>query len=210
MLVAPTKFITGIIAGLLLLLLSSCKTQDPIRVGFVAGLTGANAALKEVKTLNPDCIFVIASAFDTALIAQQARLEDIHTQLLATNWALTEDLIENGGTTVDGIKTVVAHDENNTTAEYIEFEKKFKERYTRKPTFAAGYGYEAMLVLADALQKTNGEKNGLAEALLQTKDFTGVNGKISFDKNGDILRTLYLIEVREGKFVTTAGFPAAP
>jgi len=164
--------------------------------------------LTDLKNLDPDGIFIVASAFDTALIAQQARLVGVDSQLLATNWALTDDLIENGGTAVDGIVTVVAHDENSLEPAYRDFEKRFVERFSRKPTFAAGYGYEAALVLTEALRKTDGRREGLAGALLETRDFQGVNGRISLDPYGDVSRTLYMISVRDGKFVTEKVFPA--
>lgn len=164
-------------------------------------------ALEYLKSLNPDGIFIIASAFDTALIAQQADLIGLDVQLLTSNWALTDDLIENGGLAVDGIVTVVAHDESNQTPEYLDFSRRYQERFGRSPTFAAGYGFESILTLAAALEKTNGGKDGLTKALLQTNNFTGVNGNISFDKYGDVQRTLYLITVRDGKFFTAKKFP---
>ncbi|HKJ37616.1 MAG TPA: ABC transporter substrate-binding protein [Anaerolineales bacterium] len=158
--------------------------------------------LNDLKEQDPDGICVIASAVDTALIVQQARLEELDVQFLTSNWALTEDLIENGGRAVDGIITVVAHDETNRSPEYLDFSDGFQSRYGRQPTFAAGYGYEAVLVLVNALNITNGEKDGLANALLQTNDLPGVNGNISFDAYGDVVRTLYLVAVRDGQFVT--------
>ncbi len=162
--------------------------------------------LAALESNQPDSILIIASAVDTALITQQARLEGLNVQFLTSNWALTQDLMQNGGRTVDGIITVVAHDENDQTPEHANFANRFEERYGRSPTFAAGYGYESVLVMANALQATGGEQNGLADALLSIHDLTGVNGSISFDPYGDVLRTLYLISVRDGQFVTEATF----
>lgn len=159
-------------------------------------------ALAKLKEQQLDSLCVIASAVDTALIAQQARLEGLDVQILTSNWALTEDLIENGGRAVDDIITVVAHDETNRSPEYLDFSARFEERFKREPTFAAGYGYESVLVLARALKETDGGMDGLADALLRTNNLKGVNGNISFDKYGDVLRTLYLIAVRDGKFMT--------
>jgi branched-chain amino acid transport system substrate-binding protein len=162
--------------------------------------------LSDLKKLQPDAICIIASAVDTALIAQQSRLEGIDVQLLTSNWALTDDLIENGGRTVDGILTVVAHDETNRSPEYLDFSRQFQSRFGRQPTFAAGYGFESVFVLANAFEMTDGKTEGIKNALLQTKDLPGVNGHISFDPYGDVLRTLYLIGVEDGQFVTQKAF----
>lgn len=136
------------------------------------------------------------------MIAQQVRLLDLDVQLLTSNWALTEDLIENGGIAVDGIIAVVANDQNNQSPLYLEFSGRFRERFGREPTFAAGYGYEAVLVLVNALEMTGGDEHQLADALLKTKDLPGVDGNISFDPFGDVIRTLYLMAVQDGMFVT--------
>ena len=164
--------------------------------------------LADLKPASPDGIFIIASAFDTALIAQRVRLEGMDLQLLGTNWSLTDDLIQNGGSAVDGIITVVSHDENSQLPAYLAFAERFNERFGRAPTFAAGYGYESAMLLANALKDTGGTADGLKTALLATKNFPGVFGNISFDQYGDVQRTLYLIAVRDGRFVTEESFPS--
>lgn len=158
--------------------------------------------LQEAQAAGADGIFVIASAVDTALLAQQARLINFDVQILATNWSFTDDLIQNGGQAVENITTVVSHDENNRSPEYVAFQQQFIERFGRTPTFSAGYGYEAVVVLAEALQKTNGEKEGLSNALLEINNFSGIHGKITFDPYGDVKRTLYLITIHDGEMKT--------
>jgi branched-chain amino acid transport system substrate-binding protein len=165
------------------------------------------SVLEGLKGLHPEGILIIASASDTALIAQQIRLCGCDAQLLTSNWALTKDLLENGGTAVDGIVAVATYNENNHSQEYLEFSSRFQERFGRAPSFSAGYGYEAMLVLADALKKTNGFRKELKQALLKTDGFRGVFGDISLDQYGDARRSLYLVAIRNGQFVTEKSFP---
>ncbi|GAB4538735.1 MAG: ABC transporter substrate-binding protein [Anaerolineales bacterium] len=164
--------------------------------------------LRHAQEAQADTVFLAASAYDAALIAQQAEVIGFHPQFLVTNWALTDDFIENGGEAVDGALAVVSHDENNLSPVYQDFQARFIERFGRKPTFAAGYGYEAMMVLAQALRQTDGQAEGLQDALLHIQGFSGVHGEISFDEFGDVSRTLYLMTVREGRFLTQQAFPA--
>jgi len=147
---------------------------------------------------------------DTALIAQQANLVGLDTQLLTSNWAFTDDLLQNGGRAVEGILAVVSNDVNNQSPEYLDFVSRFQERFKREPTFAAGYGYEAITVLAEALAKTDGRADALGETLLEIRNFSGIHGDIQFDRFGDVERTLYMIAVRNGKFETrqTIGIPS--
>lgn len=155
--------------------------------------------LREAQAAGTDGIFMLASAVDTALLAQQARLINLNVQILTSNWAFTDQLIQNGGQAVENILTVVSHDESNKSPTYLAFKDAFTERFGHTPTFAAGYGYEAVIVLANALEKTNGNKIGLADALLETKNFAGIHGAITLNEFGDVERTLYLITVKNGE-----------
>lgn len=170
------------------------------------------AMLAQIETLSPEALFIVAPAIDTALIVQQARLAGFENPILISNWALTADLIQNGGQAVEGVFAITSHDENNQSAKYLEFKQRFQERYGRQPTFGAGYGYETALILAEALKKTKGQSEGLYEALLETKDFPGIYDTLTLDPYGDVIRTVYLVTVKNGQFVTLAslGLPDNP
>jgi branched-chain amino acid transport system substrate-binding protein len=64
--------------------------------------------------------------------------------------------------------------------------KLYKENYKKEPTSYALYSWEAMEVTLQAINKV-GEKDRekIRTAIAQTKDFNGLNGKWSFDANGD-------------------------
>ena len=170
------------------------------------------AMLAQAKSLSPDSIFIVAPAIDTALIAQQARLLGFEIPILVSNWSLTADLIQNGGQAVEGVLAITTHPENNQSPKYVEFKQRFQDRYGRQPTFGAGYGYETALILAAALEKTKGQPEGLREALLETKDFSGIYDRLTLDAYGDVIRTVYLVTVQNGQFVTLAslGLPDNP
>jgi branched-chain amino acid transport system substrate-binding protein len=168
--------------------------------------------LAETEALSPEAIFIVAPAIDTALIAQQTRLMGLENPILISNWALTTDLIQNGGQAVEGVLAITSHDENNQSPKNLEFIKRFQERYGRQPTFGAGYGYETALILAAALEKAKGQPKGLREALLETKDFYGIYNYLTLDEFGDVIRTVYLVTVKNGQFVTLSalGLPDNP
>jgi branched-chain amino acid transport system substrate-binding protein len=170
------------------------------------------AMLAHALDVSPEAIFIVAPAIDTALIVQQARLMGFENPILISNWALTADLIQNGGQAVEGVLAITSHDETNYTPEYLDFKERFQARYGRQPTFGAGYGYETALILAAALEKTKGQPDGLREALLETKDFPGIYDRLTLDPYGDVIRTVYLVTVENGQFVTLAslGLPDNP
>ncbi len=187
--------------------------------GQVAGETSFSSSeetdfallIAELQPTGAEALLIIASALDTALIAQQTRINDWQTTLFASGWAQTEALIQNGGQAVEGIKIVMNYDSNSLKPAFLDFQTRYQERFGRPPTFAAAQAYEAVLVLANALEKTNGQAEGLTESLLAIKNLPGLTGNISLDEYGDVIRTQFLITIQDGQFMTLSTIePATP
>lgn len=146
-------------------------------------------------------LLIMASDIDTALIAQRARLMGWQVPMFTSAWAQTETLINNGGQSVEEMKLEQAYDLTSQSSAFIDFKSRYKARFGTDPSFGAAYSYEAALVLTEALKKTNGNKNGLKQALLEIHDFKGLMDTFSFDRFGDVERPWYLSTIRNGKFV---------
>ena len=61
-------------------------------------------------------------------------------------------------------------------------------------------GYNAGLILADALKRANGgDGAALAKAIEATKELPVASGKITFDANHDPVMAALIIDFKEGK-----------
>lgn len=165
--------------------------------------------LAKLQESKPEGLLIIASDVDTALIAQRAKLIDKKISLFTSAWAQTETLISNGGQAVEGMEIEEAYNITNQSERFTEFRTKYKARFGNEATFGSAYSYEATLILAEALKRTNGSKDGLKQSLLETRDFTGLIDKISIDKFGDVERSYYISIINEGKFKIIHEFTSA-
>jgi branched-chain amino acid transport system substrate-binding protein len=88
---------------------------------------------------------------------------------------------------------------------------KFKSTMKRDPTNYAITSYNAVLVIADAVERTASSgkpltRTALRDAIQATK-LSSIQGPIAFDANGDILtRTVSIYQWRDGeiKYVSVA------
>src|SRR5215472_2261391 len=72
------------------------------------------------------------------------------------------------------------------TGKGAEIYKQYKERYKIEPTSYALYSWEAGQVVIDAIKRADAkDREKIRAAIAATKDFDGLNGKWSFDANGD-------------------------
>ena len=88
------------------------------------------------------------------------------------------------------------------TGKGAEFVAEYRKAFNAEPEAYAAYGYEAASVVLDAIAraKTN-DRAAITAAVAQTRDFHGVLGTWSFDRNGDT--TLKLASgntVKNGQF----------
>lgn len=155
--------------------------------------------LLKLQQNNMQGLLIIGSDIDTALIAQRAKLMDSKIKLFGSDWAETQTLISDGGNAIEGIEFEEAYNLDSQTSNFIKFKSNYKSRFGVEPSFGASYGYESMLVLADALKRNNCNKDGLKQALLETHDFNGLMDTFSFDEFGDVQRPYYITKVRNGK-----------
>jgi branched-chain amino acid transport system substrate-binding protein len=175
---------------------------DVIPIAFESGpAVESGAIIGEALGRRPDAIVLITNAFDAARFAQKIRDSDSRILLFATQWASTGRLIEFGGKAVEGIVLHNYFDLDSKAPELQRLRQKYVERFHRDPDFAVVAAYDATKAVLEGLaRRTAGQS--LAEALLTRGPFTGAEGGISFNSNGDSRRVPHVTVVRDGHFVS--------
>jgi branched-chain amino acid transport system substrate-binding protein len=89
--------------------------------------------------------------------------------------------------------TVATLDPDSYPPEGREFFQQYEQEYgDATPDPYAIYGYEAMRLVLDAIERAgSGEKQAIVEALFATRDRQSVLGTYSIDENGDTTLTTY-------------------
>jgi branched-chain amino acid transport system substrate-binding protein len=152
-----------------------------------------------------DGLLFITGAVDTAFLARQLYKRDIEIPMFACGWAMTEELIAHGGPGVEGL--IISHQFNPQSKKksYLHFKEAYREAYDEEPTFAAAYGYEAVRVLAEALEH-NPDPDQLKQTLLEIRRFEGLQHPILFDRFGDVHRERFLLQIKNGKYTPVEPF----
>jgi branched-chain amino acid transport system substrate-binding protein len=144
-----------------------------------------HAQLTQIKSANPEAIYVPGYYTEVGTIARQARELGIPS---------TVPLMGGDGWDSPRLWPVVQ-----------KFVKDYKERYKQTPDALAALGYDAAKILADAMQRagsTDGPK--VRDALAATKDFQGVTGKITINSDRNAVKPAVVLKVENGKYVYAA------
>lgn len=125
---------------------------------------------RELLSVEPDGVLIIANSMDSALLCQQIRKLDADIPITLSDWGATERLVELGGKAVEGCTVVQTFDRNSTAPNYLEFRRAYLERFNREPGFAGVYAFDAANVVIEALKKRKDVQN-LKESILTLRKF---------------------------------------
>ncbi len=159
------------------------------------------APLTQKKASNPDVILVPGYYTQVGTIAKQARDLGINQPLLGGDGWDAQEFFTYAGPNVNNcfFSDHMSVDDPNPTVQ--NFVKAFQAKYNKLPDSMAALGFDAAKLLADAMGRAK-SLNGadLRDAIASTKDFDGVTGKISINKDRNADKSAVIIEVANGKF----------
>jgi branched-chain amino acid transport system substrate-binding protein len=181
-----------------------------------AGDTEFSAQLTKIKGQEPEALYVPGYYTDVGAIARQARRLGITAPMMGGDGWESSELRSIGGKDIVGsyYSNHFAHDNPTPTAK--RFIEGYKARYNEPPSALASLGYDATLLIGDALRRAKSvTPEDLRDALASTKAFPAVTGSLTLDaqrnpvKPAVVVRVTETAEVFEAEIAPEAGFDLA-
>ena len=165
-----------------------------------------SSQLTKIKAANPDVIYVPGYYNEVGNIAVQARRQGITQPMMGGDGWDSPKLFEIGGAAVQGCYFSNHYSPQSKDPKVVKFVTDFKNKYGEVPDAMAALGYDAAYVVSDAIARAGSEdKSKIRDALAATKNFAGVTGTISIDKDRNAVKSAVVLKIEgnEGKYVTT-------
>jgi branched-chain amino acid transport system substrate-binding protein len=168
------------------------------------GDTDFSAQLTTIRAANAEIIFVPGYYTEGGNIAIQARKLGVTVPLIGGDGWDSSQLPAIGGKAIEGsyYSNHSAPDQPNMQ----DFVAKWKKAYNNEtPDALAGLGYDAMMVLFDAMKRAPSlAGKDIAQAIADTKDFKGVTGTITIDKDHNAQKGVVIVQIKDGQPVFVA------
>lgn len=158
--------------------------------------------LTALASAGSQAIFVPGYYSEVGLISRQARSVGIKLPLLGGDGWDSPNLLKVSGKSIEG-----GYFSNHFSAEGgspagKNFARQFKKRYREEPSGLAAMGYDATMVLADAMRRATAVKpEAVRDALAETVNFPGVTGSITIDDKRNAVKPAVIMRIKNGKFV---------
>ena len=182
-------------------------TDNPASIVFTSsyniGDRDFTAQLTHIKYLKPDVIFAPGHYTESALVIKQARALGITALFVGGDTWDTNAFLAAGGLAVEGVVMSAFFSSDvpiNPTSEV--FLKSFRDEYQKEPSAIAALGYDAYLVILDAIRRANSAEPGkIRDALAQTRDFEGAAGYITINAEHNADKSVVFKTIKDGQFV---------
>ena len=164
--------------------------------------TDYSAQLTKIAALKPDAVLVAGLYQEAALILKKARELGITVPFIGNNGFNSPQLIKSAGAAADGSIVASPWYPGKDDAKVKSFIAAYKAKYNKEPDQFAAQAYDALYIMADALEKagTTNDRKKLRDSLAAVKDFQGVTGKFAFDAKRNPAMDVTVLMVKDGQF----------
>ena len=159
--------------------------------------------VNELKAIDADVIVFAGLEPWAGDFLRVARAVGIKTDIIGA-FSDTPEMRDRAGKGLEGSMYFEIYDVKSRTPENQAFVHNFRERFGKDPDAWAAQGYDALLILANAVRST-GSANplDLAYAIRFMDPWEGANGRYKFDSRGELEdKPIYLNEYQHGTPVT--------
>ena len=165
--------------------------------GYGKGTVDFKAQLTNIKSKNPDVIFLPVYYQDVALIAVQAKELGIEAQFLgADGWdGVIGQVDESNMDAVNGAYFCSQYSAQSDDPNLQAFLSKYKETYGMDASQFAVLGYDAMKMLAQAISEAGSTDSAAITSAMAAIDFTGLTGHMTFDENRNPVKSAAITQI---------------
>jgi len=144
------------------------------RIKVDAKETQFNSYLAQIQSSNADGLVAINHQDQAALVMMQVAALGFKIPLMGCSQYATALAIDTAGSTADGWYSLADWTVQTDTDSGKAFVKAYKEAYNRDPDMQSVCGYDAMLVIQNAIERANSSDPAeINKALYGTKDVVG-------------------------------------
>lgn len=157
--------------------------------------------LTKIKGKKPQSIYLAGYHKEMAFASKQIREMKIKAQILGDADYGIEELLNITKEAAEGaIYATPTYDVKTGTKTMITFANNFKEKYGKEPSVFEANSYDAMKILASAIETVGYDGRKILNYISQLKNYDGSSGSITFEK-GDVRKPITIKIVKGGKFV---------
>lgn len=159
------------------------------------------STLTNIKSSNPDFVFIPGYYEEVGLIVKQARELGIDVPLMGADGWDSPTLVDLAGADALNNTFITNHYSSGDPDQKIQdFVSAFEEEYSKQPNAFHALGYDTIYYLKDAIERAGEEVTGetIQKALAETKDLSLITGTFTVDEKHNPVKSATVLEFVDG------------
>jgi branched-chain amino acid transport system substrate-binding protein len=155
--------------------------------------------LLKIRRKKPDAIVIGGSAFGPAVAVRNMRDLKINIPIICTSGTAQGRFLELGGPAVNGVYVTSRLVYGNPLPEEKLIFEVIRKKYKVDPSSFHANGWDAMLVMAEAIKRGKGDPKKMRDAIENLKNFKGAIGTYNMspkDHNGLTTEAVVMLQIK--------------
>nr|WP_315241642.1 ABC transporter substrate-binding protein [uncultured Albidiferax sp.] len=192
--------------------LANTDTKIVAEISTDSGQVDFSAPVLKAKQANPDAVFVYSNEEESARALRELRKQGWAKPIIGETTLTGQKVIDLAGDAANGAIAHVGLTVDAPIPAIRAFRAKFEKAYGYVSDHNGMKGYSGVYALKAAIEKVGkADRKAVAAALhglkVSTDKYPGVLMNVEFDKNGDLDRESFMVEVKNGKQEVIAMVP---
>lgn len=172
----------------------------PAVIEYSADTTDFAPVVEQALSHEPVAVYVADYARNVAAIVGQLREQGFEGKILTTSAFASPEVIAEAGEAAEEViltLTSMPPDEPAVAA----FAQAFEAEYGHPPSVWAAHGYDALMVLVEAMEEAGTARGDLWKGLRGLRNYHGATGVVQFDERGDVGKFPRTYVIDDGELV---------
>jgi ABC-type branched-subunit amino acid transport system substrate-binding protein len=165
---------------------------------FFPGDSDFSRELRIIQSSRADAVVLWADEPDAAKILKQMRAAGMKQRVFGAHRTLSDALLADAGDAAEGFEAVYPYDPLRSDPLWLDFTRRYEDRFHEKPEQFASMAFDAMNMLLDSICKAGLNRARIHDALANIEQYDGVTGHMVFDPNQKNVQPMYLGTVHNG------------
>jgi branched-chain amino acid transport system substrate-binding protein len=167
------------------------------------GETNYKTLLTKIKNRDA-AVVIVGYGTELGTIVKQAREMGINNQFFSTVNFYDQNSLTAGKSAVEGVMFSALYlkvsSRDKTISNYVT---KYKAKFNEDPDIWSALGFDCFNIINKSMVDSLGHINvdAVKNNLYNLKNYLGISGNTTFDKNGDVIKHVNFMTVKQGKFI---------
>lgn len=164
------------------------------------GSNNFKTQLLKIKNVNPDGVYILSYPEELPMIFKQAKELNLNKPFLGTETFESQQLIDAVGDLANGAIYTFPQSPDSTNEVVRNFRANYQEKFSKAWGTPGDAAYDATYMFVNTIEQNGDDVEKVKQAFYSVKDYQGVSGSVTIDKNGDAIKSFDVKTIKSKSF----------